>query len=146
MATASELIVRAKTADKAECSDLFKQLIAMGPAAHGVTHVFGIASVHNLPIYEALTRTSGITVVRMRHEQGATHAADGYARATGRLGVVLASTGPVPAASSAAQTSSSETGWVSTAESHESSHSVTQGMTASPASASRPAIHRTVAS
>ena len=70
------------------------EAVAASLVAHGVTHVFGIASVHNLPIYEALTRAPGITVVRMRHEQGATHAADGYARATGRLGVVLASTGP----------------------------------------------------
>jgi len=61
---------------------------------YGVTHVFGIVSVHNLPIYDALSRTAGLTVVRMRHEQAATHAADGYARATGRVGVVLTSTGP----------------------------------------------------
>lgn len=60
----------------------------------GVTHVFGIVSVHNLPIYEALTRCETITVVRCRHEQGATHAADAYARSSGRLGVVLTSTGP----------------------------------------------------
>ena len=61
---------------------------------YGVTHVFGIVSVHNLPIYDALSRTAGMTVVRMRHEQAATYAADGFARATGRLGVVLTSTGP----------------------------------------------------
>ena len=70
------------------------EAVAATLVAHGVTHVFGIASVHNLPIYDALTKTPGMTVVRMRHEQGATHAADGYARATGKLGVVLASTGP----------------------------------------------------
>jgi acetolactate synthase-1/2/3 large subunit len=59
----------------------------------GVTHVFGIVSVHNLPTYDALVRR-GITVVRCRHEQGATHAADGFARVTGKLGAVLASSGP----------------------------------------------------
>ncbi|HUF85548.1 MAG TPA: thiamine pyrophosphate-binding protein [Acidimicrobiia bacterium] len=59
----------------------------------GVTHVFGIVSVHNLPTYHALA-ASDIEVVACRHEQFAAHAADGYARATGRLGVVLASSGP----------------------------------------------------
>ncbi|MPY96166.1 MAG: thiamine pyrophosphate-binding protein, partial [Acidimicrobiia bacterium] len=59
----------------------------------GVTHVFGIVSVHNLPTYDAIG-PRGITLVRCRHEQAAAHAADGFARATGRLGVVLASTGP----------------------------------------------------
>lgn len=63
-------------------------------AALGVTHVFGIVSVHNLPIYEALSRTEGMTVVRCRHEQGAAHAADAFARTSGQLGVVLTSTGP----------------------------------------------------
>jgi acetolactate synthase-1/2/3 large subunit len=61
--------------------------------ALGVQHVFGIVSVHNLPIVDALSRSS-IEMVAVRHEQGAAHAADGYARATGRLGVALTSTGP----------------------------------------------------
>jgi len=69
------------------------QAVATTLEALGVTHVFSIVSVHNLPIYEALDR-SGVQVVACRHEQFAAHAADGYARATGRLGVVLASTGP----------------------------------------------------
>src|SRR6201994_3150276 len=60
----------------------------------GVRHVFGIVSVHNLPIYDAIARRGVITPVGVRHEQAATHAADGYARATGELGVVIASTGP----------------------------------------------------
>ena len=60
----------------------------------GVTHVFGVVSVHNLPIYDAIERGGRITAVAMRHEQAAVHAADGYARATGRLGVAVASTGP----------------------------------------------------
>ena len=60
----------------------------------GVTHVFGVTSVHNLPIYDAIDRTPGMQMVRTRHEQGATHAADAFARATGGLGVVLTSTGP----------------------------------------------------
>jgi acetolactate synthase I/II/III large subunit len=60
----------------------------------GVRHVFGIVSVHNLPIYDAITRRGTITPIGVRHEQAAAHAADGYARATGELGVVIASTGP----------------------------------------------------
>jgi len=64
----------------------------------GVRHVFGIVSVHNLPIYDAIARRGTITPVGVRHEQAAAHAADGYARATGRLGVVIASThGKFPA-------------------------------------------------
>lgn len=69
------------------------EAVAVALESLGVTHVFGIVSVHNLPTYDAIGRR-GITIVRCRHEQAAAHAADGYARATGRLGVVLASTGP----------------------------------------------------
>jgi acetolactate synthase I/II/III large subunit len=60
----------------------------------GVGHVFGIVSIHNLPIYDAIARRPAITAIGVRHEQAAAHAADGYARATGGLGVVIASTGP----------------------------------------------------
>ncbi|MEV0618322.1 thiamine pyrophosphate-binding protein [Nonomuraea sp. NPDC050404] len=60
----------------------------------GVGHVFAIASVHNLPILRELRARGAVEVVGMRHEQAAVHAADGYARATGRLGVALVSTGP----------------------------------------------------
>lgn len=62
--------------------------------ALGVEHVFGIVSVHNIPIYDAIFRGGGITPISVRHEQGALHAADGYARATGKLGVAITSTGP----------------------------------------------------
>ena len=62
--------------------------------ALGVDTVFGIVSVHNIPILDAVSKTSGIELVGCRHEQGAVHAADGFARATGRLGVCVTSTGP----------------------------------------------------
>jgi acetolactate synthase I/II/III large subunit len=62
--------------------------------ALGVECVFGIVSVHNLPIYDAIARDDRIRAIASRHEQGAVHAADGYARATGRLGVAITSTGP----------------------------------------------------
>jgi thiamine pyrophosphate-dependent acetolactate synthase large subunit-like protein len=55
--------------------------------------VFGLPGVHNLAIWEAL-RDSSIRLVGVRHEQAAAYAADGYARATGRLGVALVTTGP----------------------------------------------------
>lgn len=62
--------------------------------AAGVDHVFGIVSVHNIPIYDAILRAGKIKTIDVRHEQGALHAADGYARATGKLGVAITSTGP----------------------------------------------------
>ncbi|GAB3630528.1 thiamine pyrophosphate-binding protein [Pandoraea terrae] len=62
--------------------------------AADVTCVFGIPSQHNLGLYDALCRHGDIRVIGTRHEQGAVHAADGYARATGKLGVAIASTGP----------------------------------------------------
>lgn len=60
----------------------------------GVRHVFGIVSVHNLPMFDAVARRGATTIVPCRHEQGAVHAADGYARATGELAVAITSTGP----------------------------------------------------
>jgi acetolactate synthase-1/2/3 large subunit len=56
--------------------------------------VFGIPSQQNLGLYDALSRTRLIRVIGARHEAAAVHAADGYARATGRLGVAVVSTGP----------------------------------------------------
>jgi acetolactate synthase I/II/III large subunit len=60
----------------------------------GVRCVFGVPSQHNLALYDALARSKQIRVVGARHEAGAAHAADGYARATGELGVAIVSTGP----------------------------------------------------
>jgi len=62
--------------------------------AAGVDTVFGIISVHMLPIYDALRDESGIRLIVPRHEQGAAFMADGYARTTGRTGVYFTSTGP----------------------------------------------------
>jgi len=59
----------------------------------GVDVCFGLPGVHNLALWEAL-RESSIRLVGVRHEQTAAYAADGYARATGRLGVALTTTGP----------------------------------------------------
>jgi acetolactate synthase-1/2/3 large subunit len=62
-------------------------------AAHGVTDVFGIPGTHNLELYRYLP-TSGIRHVVTRHEQGAGYAADGYARVSGRPGVLITTSGP----------------------------------------------------
>jgi acetolactate synthase-1/2/3 large subunit len=59
----------------------------------GVEVCFGLPGVHNLALWEVL-RESPIRLVGVRHEQAAAYAADGYARASGRLGVALTTTGP----------------------------------------------------
>jgi acetolactate synthase I/II/III large subunit len=59
----------------------------------GVEVVFGYPGGANLPIYDALTQYP-IHHVLVRHEQGAAHMADGYARASGRVGVAMATSGP----------------------------------------------------
>lgn len=59
----------------------------------GVEVAFGIVSIHNMPIYDAILRDGSIHLVCSRGESGAANMADGYARATGKLGVVITSTG-----------------------------------------------------
>ena len=59
----------------------------------GVTTVFGYPGGAILPAYDAMTRSS-IRHILVRHEQGATHMADGYARASGDVGVAIATSGP----------------------------------------------------
>lgn len=59
--------------------------------AHGVDTAFGVVSIHNLPLVEAVDRE--LRFVAVRHEAAAVNAADGYARATGRFGVAITSTG-----------------------------------------------------
>ena len=60
----------------------------------GVELIFGYPGGAALHIYDAIFRQDKIDHILVRHEQGATHAADGYARATGRPGVVLVTSGP----------------------------------------------------
>ena len=59
----------------------------------GVEYVFGLSGGAVMPMFDALV-DSKIKLILVRHEQGATHMADGYARATGRPGVVLVTSGP----------------------------------------------------
>ena len=60
----------------------------------GVEHIFGYPGGAVLHIYDALYKQDQVKHILVRHEQGATHAADGYARATGKPGVVLVTSGP----------------------------------------------------
>ncbi|HEV8718870.1 MAG TPA: thiamine pyrophosphate-binding protein, partial [Candidatus Binatia bacterium] len=59
-----------------------------------VSTVFGIPSIHNIGLYDVLRREPSIRHIVCRHEAAATHMADGYARASGGLGVIISSTGP----------------------------------------------------
>ncbi len=63
-------------------------------AGEGTTTVFGYPGGAILPIYDALRKFPSIHHVLVRHEQGAAHMADGYARASGRVGVCMATSGP----------------------------------------------------
>ena len=61
---------------------------------HGVEHIFGYPGGAVLPIYDEIFQQESIEHILVRHEQGATHAAEGYARSTGKCGVVLVTSGP----------------------------------------------------
>jgi acetolactate synthase-1/2/3 large subunit len=60
----------------------------------GVETAFGIVSVHNIPMLDAVSRSNRMRFVPTRGEFGAAHMADGYARAADALGVIVSSTGP----------------------------------------------------
>src|SRR3982751_3548443 len=60
----------------------------------GVDVIFGYPGGAILPTYDAMTKYPQIHHVLVRHEQGAAHMADGYARATGKVGVAIATSGP----------------------------------------------------
>lgn len=60
----------------------------------GVQHVFGYSGGAALPLFDAIAAVGGVEMIATRHEQGATHMADGYARASGDLGVAIVTSGP----------------------------------------------------
>ncbi|CAM4186041.1 acetolactate synthase 3 large subunit [Pseudoalteromonas byunsanensis] len=70
------------------------ELVVKALAALKVEYIFGYPGGSVLDLYDALFQQSEIEHILVRHEQAATHMADGYARATGRVGVVLATSGP----------------------------------------------------
>ena len=60
----------------------------------GVDYVFGVPGAAILPLYKALSTSTRIKNISVRHEEGGTHAADGYARATGKVGISIGTSGP----------------------------------------------------
>ncbi|OAQ20207.1 Acetolactate synthase large subunit [Thermosulfurimonas dismutans] len=70
------------------------QMIVEALKREGVDVIFGYPGGAVIDIYDELYKTPEIKHVLVRHEQGATHAADGYARSTGRVGVCLVTSGP----------------------------------------------------
>ena len=70
------------------------QIICEGLVREGVELIFGILGGAVLPLYDTLPQYPQLRHVLVRHEQGAAHAADGYARATGKVGVCIATSGP----------------------------------------------------
>src|SRR4029079_2439313 len=61
---------------------------------HGVKHIFGYPGGAILPVFDAIYESKKFNLILPRHEQGAGHMAEGYARASGKVGVVLVTSGP----------------------------------------------------
>jgi acetolactate synthase-1/2/3 large subunit len=70
------------------------EMVIEALADQGVEHVFGYPGGAVLPIYDALFQQEKVRHILVRHEQGAVHAAEGYARSTGKVGCVLVTSGP----------------------------------------------------
>jgi len=70
------------------------EIVLKALADQGVEHVFGYPGGAVLPIYDEIFQQEKVKHILVRHEQGATHAAEGYARSTGKPGVVLVTSGP----------------------------------------------------
>jgi len=70
------------------------QIICEGLVREGVEVIFGFPGGAILPLYDPLPQYPRLRHILVRHEQGAAHAADGYARATGKVGVCMATSGP----------------------------------------------------
>lgn len=79
------------------------EYVARWLAEIGVTTVFGVISIHNMPILDAIARQGRIRFVPARGEAGAMNMADAYARVSGRLGVVFTSTGTAAGNAAGAQ-------------------------------------------
>ncbi|RYE61172.1 MAG: acetolactate synthase 3 large subunit [Hyphomicrobiales bacterium] len=70
------------------------EMVIQALADQGVEHIFGYPGGAALPIYDAMFQQDVVQHILVRHEQGATHMAEGYARSTGKPGVVLVTSGP----------------------------------------------------
>lgn len=90
-------ITKPKAADKDAAPSATKsgaELLLDAMEEQGVEVIFGYPGGAVLPIYDALDRRGTIKHIMVRHEQGAVHAAEGYARSTGKPGIVLVTSGP----------------------------------------------------
>src|SRR5689334_17208647 len=70
------------------------EMVIQALADQGVQHLFGYPGGAVLPIYDALFAQKEVKHILVRHEQGAVHMAEGYARSTGKVGCVLVTSGP----------------------------------------------------
>ena len=70
------------------------EMVIQALADQGVKHLFGYPGGAVLPIYDAIFAQDKVQHILVRHEQGAVHAAEGYARSTGKVGCVLVTSGP----------------------------------------------------
>jgi acetolactate synthase-1/2/3 large subunit len=70
------------------------EMVIQALTDQGVEHIFGYPGGAALPIYDAMFQQDKVVHILVRHEQGATHMAEGYARSTGKVGVVLVTSGP----------------------------------------------------
>ncbi len=70
------------------------EMVIQALTDQGVEHIFGYPGGAALPIYDAMFQQDKVQHILVRHEQGATHMAEGYARSTGKVGVVLVTSGP----------------------------------------------------
>src|SRR5690554_6721892 len=70
------------------------EMVIQALTDQGVEHIFGYPGGAALPIYDAMFQQDVVKHILVRHEQGATHMAEGYARSTGKPGVVLVTSGP----------------------------------------------------
>ena len=70
------------------------EMVLAAMADYGVEHIFGYPGGAALPIYDALLTQAYVRHILVRHEQGAVHAAEGYARSTDKIGCVLVTSGP----------------------------------------------------
>src|ERR1051326_4234025 len=70
------------------------EMVIQALVDQGVGHIFGYPGGAVLPIYDEMFKQEKLKHILVRHEQGAVHAAEGYARSTGKVGCVLVTSGP----------------------------------------------------
>jgi len=92
MSTAADASTSAPAAEPLSMTGA--EMVVKALQDQGVEHIFGYPGGAVLPIYDALYQMGGVEHILVRHEQGAVHAAEGYARSSGKVGVVLVTSGP----------------------------------------------------